>query len=194
MDDSISGHSFLCPAGSLREKTREMLDQETKAPWFPVTVPGKTRSKRSRTNGRAWPLTSPSVSITSSSFGHSADPVQDTDRDSFSSVENPPTKKRKIKPAAETCSFSQTVRRCTHCHVQKTPQWRAGPLGPKTLCNACGVRYKSGRLLPEYRPACSPTFSRDIHSNSHRKVLQMRQKKEMSGLVEPGLTPMVPSF
>ncbi|KAI4350377.1 hypothetical protein L6164_004837 [Bauhinia variegata] len=49
-------------------------------------------------------------------------------------------------------------RRCTHCLAQRTPQWRAGPLGPKTLCNACGVRYKSGRLLPEYRPAKSPTL------------------------------------
>ncbi|KAG8042994.1 hypothetical protein GUJ93_ZPchr1158g16408 [Zizania palustris] len=58
------------------------------------------------------------------------------------------------------------------------PQWRAGPEGAKTLCNACGVRYKSGRLLPEYRPACSPTFVNDIHSNSHRKVLEMRRKKE----------------
>ncbi|KAF9592076.1 hypothetical protein IFM89_011826 [Coptis chinensis] len=65
-------------------------------------------------------------------------------------------------------------RRCTHCLSQKTPQWRAGPLGPKTLCNACGVRFKSGRLLPEYRPAKSPTFVSYMHSNSHKKVLEMR--------------------
>ncbi|KAM6546892.1 hypothetical protein CsatB_027628 [Cannabis sativa] len=66
------------------------------------------------------------------------------------------------------------ARRCTHCLSQKTPQWRAGPLGPKTLCNACGVRYKSGRLLPEYRPAKSPTFVSYLHSNSHKKVMEMR--------------------
>ncbi|KAK1435031.1 hypothetical protein QVD17_00786 [Tagetes erecta] len=65
-------------------------------------------------------------------------------------------------------------RKCTHCLSQKTPQWRAGPKGPKTLCNACGVRYKSGRLLPEYRPAKSPTFITNKHSNSHKKVLEMR--------------------
>ncbi|KAF7819298.1 GATA transcription factor 9 [Senna tora] len=65
-------------------------------------------------------------------------------------------------------------RRCSHCLAQRTPQWRAGPLGPKTLCNACGVRYKSGRLLPEYRPAKSPTFVSYLHSNSHKKVLEMR--------------------
>jgi len=81
-------------------------------------------------------------------------------------------------------------RRCSHCGVQKTPQWRAGPAGAKTLCNACGVRYKSGRLLPEYRPACSPTFESSIHSNSHRKVLEMRRKKEGGVLFPPCPAPL----
>ncbi|KAL4190700.1 hypothetical protein AMTRI_Chr07g26060 [Amborella trichopoda] len=72
---------------------------------------------------------------------------------------------------------SGEVRRCVHCLTQRTPQWRAGPLGPKTLCNACGVRYNSGRLFPEYRPADSPTFIREIHSNSHRKIVEMRKKR-----------------
>ncbi|KAG2723508.1 hypothetical protein I3843_02G151000 [Carya illinoinensis] len=71
---------------------------------------------------------------------------------------------------------SQAVRKCMHCEITKTPQWRAGPMGPKTLCNACGVRYKSGRLFPEYRPAASPTFIPSVHSNSHKKVLEMRTK------------------
>lgn len=52
-------------------------------------------------------------------------------------------------------------------------------MGPKTLCNACGVRYKSGRLVPEYRPAASPTFVLTKHSNSHRKVLEIRRQKEI---------------
>ncbi|KAK3154762.1 hypothetical protein QOZ80_2BG0194790 [Eleusine coracana subsp. coracana] len=82
-------------------------------------------------------------------------------------------------------------RRCSHCGVQKTPQWRAGPEGAKTLCNACGVRYKSGRLLPEYRPACSPTFVSSIHSNSHRRVLEMRRKKE--GVLVPLPLPAPPT-
>lgn len=70
----------------------------------------------------------------------------------------------------------QAVRKCLHCEITKTPQWRAGPMGPKTLCNACGVRYKSGRLYPEYRPAASPTFVPSLHSNSHKKVVEMRNK------------------
>ncbi|KAE8699710.1 GATA transcription factor 4 [Hibiscus syriacus] len=92
----------------------------------------------------------------------------------------PPSKakresQRQASPAAEG-----GFRRCTHCGSEKTPQWRTGPLGPKTLCNACGVRYKSGRLVPEYRPAASPTFVLTQHSNSHRKVLELRRQKELS--------------
>ncbi|KAE8713442.1 Detected protein of unknown function [Hibiscus syriacus] len=71
------------------------------------------------------------------------------------------------------------VRKCLHCEVTKTPQWREGPMGPKTLCNACGVRFRSGRLLPEYRPAASPTFIPALHSNSHKKVVEMRKKANM---------------
>lgn len=100
--------------------------------------------------------------VMSSDFTHSAE-----------SLMKPPVKKPKTQHGE---------RRCSHCLVQKTPQWRTGPLGAKTLCNACGVRFKSGRLLPEYRPAVSPTFSSEKHSNSHRKVMEMRRKKEGDGV------------
>lgn len=32
------------------------------------------------------------------------------------------------------------IKCCTKCGATKTPQWREGPYGPKTLCNACGVK------------------------------------------------------
>lgn len=38
-------------------------------------------------------------------------------------------------------------KRCAHCNTQTTPLWRNGPDGAKTLCNACGVRYKAGRVV-----------------------------------------------
>ncbi|XP_015695091.1 GATA transcription factor 15-like [Oryza brachyantha] len=31
---------------------------------------------------------------------------------------------------------------CSHCQSSKTSIWRNGPLGPKSLCNACGIRYQ----------------------------------------------------
>lgn len=36
---------------------------------------------------------------------------------------------------------------CLNCGCHQTPQWRCGPLGPRTLCNACGVRFKKGLPL-----------------------------------------------
>ena len=110
-------------------------------------------------------------------------------------------KKRGRKPKhlpphpSSTAAPAPSDRRCSHCGVQKTPQWRAGPEGAKTLCNACGVRYKSGRLLPEYRPACSPTYVSTVHSNSHRKVLEMRRKKEDGPItITATAAPAVASF
>lgn len=73
---------------------------------------------------------------------------------------------------------SVAPRKCMHCEVTKTPQWREGPMGPKTLCNACGVRYRSSRLFPEYRPAASPTFIASLHSNCHKVVIEMRSKSQ----------------
>ncbi|KAJ4877654.1 GATA transcription factor 23 [Raphanus sativus] len=34
----------------------------------------------------------------------------------------------------------ETVRYCSDCKTTKTPMWRGGPSGPKSLCNACGIR------------------------------------------------------
>ncbi|KGN60319.1 GATA transcription factor 9 [Cucumis sativus] len=90
------------------------------------------------------------------------------------------TKKKEIPDDTSSAAGNNGEgRKCLHCATDKTPQWRTGPMGPKTLCNACGVRYKSGRLVPEYRPAASPTFVLTKHSNSHRKVMELRRQKEM---------------
>ncbi|KAM0848270.1 hypothetical protein ACQ4PT_054498 [Festuca glaucescens] len=68
---------------------------------------------------------------------------------------------------------------CSHCGAMETPQWRAGPDGPGTLCNACGIRYRMGgdKLVPEYRPSTSPFFRNGEHSNRHSKVEKLREKK-----------------
>ncbi|KAI2622543.1 hypothetical protein GGR54DRAFT_68816 [Hypoxylon sp. NC1633] len=42
-------------------------------------------------------------------------------------------KKKKLKMAEEYV--------CTDCGTLDSPEWRKGPQGPKTLCNACGLRW-----------------------------------------------------
>ncbi|KAJ1277663.1 hypothetical protein BS78_04G020700 [Paspalum vaginatum] len=68
-------------------------------------------------------------------------------------------------------------RACTHCDETETPQWRAGPYGAGTLCNACGIRYRDGKLVPGYRPSSSPSFRSDMHSNRYRKAVRLGEKK-----------------
>ncbi|KAK8944082.1 putative GATA transcription factor 22 [Platanthera guangdongensis] len=39
------------------------------------------------------------------------------------------------------------VKLCSDCRSSDTPLWRSGPNGPKSLCNACGIRYSKMRKL-----------------------------------------------
>lgn len=153
-----------------------------------TAAPGRgARSKRSRATAAAaaaWhslvprppSQSSPSSSCSSSDFPSSNKP-SGTARPNGSGGGS--RGKKSPGPAGAEVGMEAGVRRCTHCASEKTPQWRTGPLGPKTLCNACGVRFKSGRLMPEYRPAASPTFVLTQHSNSHRKVMELRRQKEL---------------
>jgi hypothetical protein len=51
------------------------------------------------------------------------------DRENRSNVD----KKKKVKVADEYV--------CTDCGTLDSPEWRKGPNGPKTLCNACGCKF-----------------------------------------------------
>ncbi|PON47982.1 GATA transcription factor [Parasponia andersonii] len=196
VDDSLSEISLShVPIGKQRTGvcTQNRCEPEARrtgtGPTCFPSVPVRTRTKRARPTTRTWPRSnslSPrteSESSSSSSFSSSPSLTFTNTAQTVEFLQNlgePASKKQKKKPV-QTGGGSAGVqfqRRCSHCQVQKTPQWRTGPLGAKTLCNACGVRFKSGRLFPEYRPACSPTFCSDTHSNSHRKVLEMRKKKD----------------
>ncbi|XP_009136743.2 GATA transcription factor 17 [Brassica rapa] len=66
------------------------------------------------------------------------------------------TKTTKLESAGETsdvengnCSSSgsggDTKKTCVDCGTSKTPLWRGGPAGPKSLCNACGIKSRKKR-------------------------------------------------
>ncbi|KAF5481854.1 hypothetical protein F2P56_002473 [Juglans regia] len=42
-------------------------------------------------------------------------------------------------------SSNTAIRVCADCNTTKTPLWRSGPRGPKSLCNACGIRQRKAR-------------------------------------------------
>lgn len=169
------------------ETTREFQPEPNRAgPIFhpDMSVPAKARSKRSRAAPGNWasrllvlsqadPSPEDEAAVGGGGLG-SPRPVAGK-----KTVRAAPKKKQQPQGLEGPDGPGGEARKCLHCQTDKTPQWRTGPMGPKTLCNACGVRYKSGRLVPEYRPAASPTFVLTRHSNSHRKVLELRRQKEL---------------
>ncbi|KAI3959013.1 hypothetical protein MKX01_023689 [Papaver californicum] len=61
----------------------------------------------------------------------------------------------------------QTIgRRCANCDTTSTPLWRNGPRGPKSLCNACGIRYKK----EERRATASTTTATNVNVNVNGAV------------------------
>ncbi|KAJ7979356.1 GATA transcription factor [Quillaja saponaria] len=47
--------------------------------------------------------------------------------------------------SSNTSNNNITIRVCSDCNTTKTPLWRSGPRGPKSLCNACGIRQRKAR-------------------------------------------------
>lgn len=73
--------------------------------------------------------------------GPAPEPVPEATATSSSSItpepqtpepeEAPKKKRRRVKAVAK----------CAQCRLAQTPEWRTGPMGPRTLCNACGLFY-----------------------------------------------------
>ena len=53
------------------------------------------------------------------------------------------------KPAKQRAKAPASSAQCLDCGTTSTSQWRTGPSGPKSLCNACGIRLQRNQLKPE---------------------------------------------
>ncbi|KAL5704642.1 hypothetical protein ACHQM5_023035 [Ranunculus cassubicifolius] len=58
------------------------------------------------------------------------------------------------------------ARRCANCDTTSTPLWRNGPRGPKSLCNACGIRYKK-----EERRAANSSSTTTTSTNTGSAIM-----------------------
>eukprot|EP01113_Clastostelium_recurvatum_P022300 TRINITY_DN2658_c0_g1_i1.p1 TRINITY_DN2658_c0_g1~~TRINITY_DN2658_c0_g1_i1.p1 ORF type:complete len:337 (-),score=61.45 TRINITY_DN2658_c0_g1_i1:34-1044(-) len=87
------------------------------------------------------------------------------DKKQITFVEFKPPSYKRAKPGWE----GETQYFCYQCGSKSSPEWRRGPEGPKTLCNACGIRFAK-RHNPERKdspPKGSPPIL-SIHAlNPH---------------------------
>ncbi|KAJ0251401.1 putative GATA transcription factor 22 [Hirschfeldia incana] len=75
------------------------------------------------------------------------------------------------------------IRICSDCNTTKTPLWRSGPRGPKSLCNACGIRQRKVRQAA-IAAAAATTNSEYLSPPLLKKKKQSKNKRsnEVSNL------------
>ncbi|GLT69968.1 hypothetical protein SLA2020_420760 [Shorea laevis] len=79
---------------------------------------------------------------------------------------------------------NSSTRVCSDCNTTTTPLWRSGPRGPKSLCNACGIRQrKARRAMAEAAAAANGLVvaAADI-SSTKSKVPHNKEKKSRTSL------------
>lgn len=76
-------------------------------------------------------------SQTSHTDSNSSDDSYTINETVFIQESDPPDSRRKRGRK----KLNKTNLVCELCQTTETPEWRRGPNGPATLCNACGIRY-----------------------------------------------------
>ncbi|KAG5559206.1 hypothetical protein RHGRI_008949 [Rhododendron griersonianum] len=76
---------------------------------------------------------------------------------------------------------SNSIRVCSDCNTTKTPLWRSGPRGPKSLCNACGIRQrKARRAMAAAAPAAAAANGSTLEagtSPTKSTAVQLKDKR-----------------
>lgn len=68
------------------------------------------------------------------------------------------------------------VRVCSDCNTTKTPLWRSGPNGPKSLCNACGIRQRKARRAMAAAAAAAAENGKNIATETPALKMKVQNK------------------
>eukprot|EP01113_Clastostelium_recurvatum_P045749 TRINITY_DN7907_c0_g1_i2.p1 TRINITY_DN7907_c0_g1~~TRINITY_DN7907_c0_g1_i2.p1 ORF type:complete len:294 (-),score=53.85 TRINITY_DN7907_c0_g1_i2:151-1032(-) len=145
---SSSAHPPVSPPSSRRAMVR--VATASSVPAFPtisgsICTPNVASFVVSISSAPSSPL-SPCLSIPPMSSPSVTSPDVHIDQDK---------PKRRVRAPANL-AHSVGEPQCTLCHITQTSQWRRGPDGFRSLCNACGIRYANKmakeRIVP---PSCS---------------------------------------
>ncbi|KAK6147718.1 hypothetical protein DH2020_018630 [Rehmannia glutinosa] len=83
--------------------------------------------------------------------------------------------------SSNNCCYNSPIRVCSDCNTTKTPLWRSGPKGPKSLCNACGIRQRKARRAMA-AAAASGTAAVATHQPPAMKIkVKHKEKKGKNG-------------
>ncbi|KAI8969650.1 hypothetical protein BDB01DRAFT_816510 [Pilobolus umbonatus] len=72
---------------------------------------------------------------------------REEDESSYDEKTTKPSKLPSSKITNRANNSQNQMKKCLYCGSKSTPMWRRGPQGAGTLCNACGVKWKHGKIL-----------------------------------------------
>ncbi|XP_060209912.1 GATA transcription factor 21 [Lycium barbarum] len=82
--------------------------------------------------------------------------------------------------SSNSSSNNIPIRVCSDCNTTKTPLWRSGPKGPKSLCNACGIRQRKARraMAAAAAAANGTNFTSTETSTTTTMKIKVQQQKQ----------------
>ncbi|CAD5323301.1 unnamed protein product [Arabidopsis thaliana] len=83
-------------------------------------------------------------------------------------------------------SSGDTKRTCVDCGTIRTPLWRGGPAGPKSLCNACGIKSRKKRQAALGVRSEEKKKNRKSNSNNDLNLDHRNAKKNKINIVDDG--------
>ncbi|KAF9961611.1 hypothetical protein BGZ70_008238, partial [Mortierella alpina] len=138
--------------------------------------------------------------------GHSVDNDQHSNSGSINGGSNSRSSKNSDVPHQKyrkRAKRTQPPGRCLSCDSSDTPEWRRGPDGARTLCNACGLHYakllkrqSKQQQMPQHMPSQSsqssligpsPSRSRPSSRSDQLQVITFPLRRPVSSLSsDPG--------
>ncbi|KAJ1786691.1 hypothetical protein LPJ62_003694 [Coemansia sp. RSA 2167] len=103
------------------------------------------------------------------------------------------TKTRKRSKRADAAQPNS----CRSCGISETPEWRRGPDGARTLCNACGLHYaklNKKRATEATHPGAGPTDDVDVAPVSAPAVLGSCETHNEHVPAQHGFAPSLPQI
>ncbi|KAF2304344.1 hypothetical protein GH714_030292 [Hevea brasiliensis] len=81
---------------------------------------------------------------------------------------------------------NNSIRVCADCNTTSTPLWRSGPRGPKSLCNACGIRQRKARRAMAAAAAMANSTDIAMETLSTKTKVHNKEKKLRTGHIAQG--------